>query len=146
MTAAADSSIAAVVSLAAVDFGAVALACRTDASARASWVEMFDGSLLPLRGTSGEALAAELEATGDAWSVPALAPRLADRPVLLIGGARDTVAVEDLHFRPVVDAYLAHPVEHLEHHLFPADHAFSDHRVTLTRTIADFLARHLAKS
>ncbi|MEV5411429.1 alpha/beta fold hydrolase [Thermopolyspora sp. NPDC052614] len=145
MTAAADPSIAAVISLAAVDFGSVASACRTDPSARASWVESFDGSLHPLRGTSGEALAAELEATGDAWSLPALAPRLADRPVLLIGAARDTIAVEAEHFRPVVDAYLAHPVNHLEHHLFPTDHAFSDHRVTLTRTIADFLTRHLGK-
>lgn len=144
MTAAADPSINAVVSIAAVDFAAVARACRADAAARASYVEMFGGdSLLPLRGTTAEALIAEMEAAGDAWSLPALAPRLADRPVLLLGAARDTVTPEPVHFRPAVESYLAHPLPRLEHHLLPTDHAFSDHRITLTHTIAAFLDRHL---
>jgi pimeloyl-ACP methyl ester carboxylesterase len=81
MTVAADPSIAAVASVAGFDFGRVAAACRTDPAVRASYVEVFDGDLAPLRGTSGEALVAEMEAAGDAWSLSGLAPRLADRPV-----------------------------------------------------------------
>ncbi|GAA5120502.1 alpha/beta hydrolase family protein [Pseudonocardia adelaidensis] len=140
MTAAAEPSVSAVASVAGVDFGAVAALCRADPAARAAWVEAFAAELAPLRGTSGEALVAELEAAGESWRLGALAPRLADRPVLLIGGRRDTVAPPGVHHEPVVAAFRAEPVERLEHHVFPTDHALSDHRVTLARTLLGFLA------
>ncbi|NUP75920.1 MAG: alpha/beta fold hydrolase [Nonomuraea sp.] len=141
MTAAADPSVVAVASAAAFDFGTVAALCRADPSVRASWAETFDGELGPLRGTSGEALAAEMEAAGDSWRLAGLAPALADRPVLLIGTGHDPVTPYRVHHEPVVAAYRAQPVKRLEHHLFPTDHALSDHRVTLARTVLDFLAR-----
>ncbi|MGP3960583.1 alpha/beta hydrolase family protein [Nonomuraea sp. 3N208] len=141
MTAAAEPSIAAVVSVAGFDFGAVAALCRADPSLRASYVEAFAGELGPLRGTSGEALVAEMEAGGESWRLARLAPLLADRPVLLIGTSLDTVTPHEVHHEPVVKAYQAQPVEHLEHHVFATDHALSDHRVTLARTIVSFLAR-----
>jgi hypothetical protein len=34
-------------------------------------------------------------------------------------------------------------VERLEHRVFPTDHALSDHRVALARTVVDFLDRRL---
>lgn len=142
MTAAADPAVSAVASVAGVDFGAVAALCRSAPAFRADLVEAYAAELGPLRGTSGEALVAELEAAGESWRSARLAPRLADRPVLLIGGGRDTVAPPDVHHEPVVTAYRSEPVERLEHHLFPTDHALSDHRVTLARTLLDFLARH----
>ncbi len=108
---------------------------------RQSCVEAFTGELGPLRGTSGEALVGEMEAMGDSWRLAGLAPLLADRPVLLIGTGLDTVTPYDVHHEPVVTAYQAQPVEHLEHHLFPTDHALSDHRVTMTRTLLGFLER-----
>ena len=144
-TAAADPAVAAVVSIAAFDFGAMGVACRTDAEARAWCMEMFEECTLPLRGACAGGLVAEMEAAGDAWRLAGLAPRLADRPVLLIAAGRDTVSPEPVHHRPVVEAYLRHPVKQLEHHVLPTDHAFSDHRVALTRQVADFLDRHLAK-
>ncbi|WP_343946624.1 ATP-binding cassette domain-containing protein, partial [Pseudonocardia zijingensis] len=67
---------------------------------------------------------------------------LADRPVLLLDGSRDTVTPPDAHHDPVVAAFRAEPVERLEHHVLPTDHALSDHRVTLARTLLAFLARH----
>ncbi|MGP4095284.1 alpha/beta hydrolase family protein [Nonomuraea sp. KM90] len=143
MTAAADPSIAAVASIAAFDFGVAAAACRTSAGARAAYVEAFDGELLPLRGTSGEALVAEMEAAGERWSLAGLARHLADRPVLLIGTGRDDVTPAPAHYEPVLAAYRAQPVERLEHHLFPTDHALSDHRVALTRAVLAFLGRHV---
>lgn len=143
LTAASDRSITAVGSVAGFDFGAVAAACLGDPVVRAGYVEAFDTELLPLRGTSGEALVAEMEAAGAAWSLASLAPRLADRPVLLIGTGRDTVTPATVHHRPVVDAYLAHPVNRVEHHVFDTDHVLSDHRVALARTVLDFLDRHV---
>jgi pimeloyl-ACP methyl ester carboxylesterase len=144
MTAAADRSVAAVVSVAGFDFGPVAAACRADPALRAAYVETFEAELLPLRGTSGEALVAEMEAAGGAWSLRRLAPRLADRPVLLVGGSLDAVAPAATHHHPVVAAYLAHPVHRLEHHVFATDHALSDHRVVLARTVLGFLDRQLS--
>jgi pimeloyl-ACP methyl ester carboxylesterase len=143
MTAAADPSIAAVASITGADFGHLARACRRGPQQRAALVEFFDVETLPLRGTSGEALVAELEEAGAAWSLPALAPRLTGRPVLLVGAERDTVTPARAHHHPLVEAYLAHPLDRLEHHLFRTDHALSDHRVTLARTLLDFLDRNL---
>ncbi|TMR25180.1 alpha/beta fold hydrolase [Nonomuraea turkmeniaca] len=141
MTAAAHPSIAAVASVAGFDFGAVAARCRADPSLRESYVEAFAGELGPLRGTSGEALVAEMETAGESWRLDRLAPPLADRPVLLIGTGLDPVTPCDVHHEPLVAAYQAQPIKHFEHHVFETDHALSDHRVTLARTILSFLAR-----
>jgi uncharacterized protein len=142
MTAAADSSIAAVISVAGFDFAAAAAQCRADPAARAGYVEAFGSELLPLRGTSGPALVAEMEQAGQAWSLSALAPRLNSMPVLLIAGGRDTAAPPAVHHQPLVEAYLARSVD-LEHHVFPTDHALADHRVALTRTVLAFLGTRL---
>lgn len=142
MTAATEPSVRAVASITGCDFGAVAALCRADPDVRADWVAMFAGELAPLRGTSGEALVAELEAAGESWRLAGLAPRLAGRPVLLVGAGHDTVTPPELHHDPLVAAYRAQPVEHLEHHVLATDHALSDHRVALARTILGFLARH----
>ncbi|MDX6354301.1 MAG: hypothetical protein QOF98_1204 [Streptomyces sp.] len=143
MTAAADPAVAAVAAVTVVDFGAAAAACRTDPSLRADYLADWAGALLPLRGTSTAALVAEMEAAGESWQLARLAPRLAGRPVLLIGAALDTDAPVDTHHTPLVEAYRAHPVPDLEHHIFPTDHALADHRVALARTTIAFLDRHL---
>ncbi|MEV0231749.1 alpha/beta fold hydrolase [Nonomuraea sp. NPDC050786] len=142
MTAAADPAVRAVASVAAFDMGAAAAGCA-DPAVRAAYVRDFDGELLPLRGTSGAALVAEMEANGAEWSLASLAPRLAGRPVLLIGTGRDPVTPAETHHHPLVRAFGSHPAAQLEHHLFPTDHALSDHRVELTDTVTDFLDRTL---
>ncbi|XVQ83119.1 alpha/beta hydrolase family protein [Microbispora siamensis] len=145
-TAAADPGVSAVASVSAFDFGSVAVACRDDAALRAAYVEGFGEDLLPLKGTSGAALVDEMIAAGEAWSLSALAPKLADRPVLLVGTAgRDTVTPAAEHHDPVVAAYTAYPVPRLEHRVFVTDHALSDHRLELAETVRDFLDRHLGR-
>jgi dipeptidyl aminopeptidase/acylaminoacyl peptidase len=143
MSAASNPSITAVASVAGFDFGAVAEIARADPTVRASLVTEWDAELGPLHGTSGDALVAEMEAAGAVWSLSTLAPALAGRPVLLIGTSRDAVTPADLHHRPLVDAYLTYPIRRLEHHVFGTDHALSDHRIRLIRTLLDFLDRHL---
>jgi uncharacterized protein len=146
MTASADPSVRAVAAVAGFDFGAVAALCRKDPTLRSGYVEAFGDDLHALTGTSGDALVTEMLAAGPAWSLVRLAPRLADRAVLLIGGSRDTVTPLAVHHRPVVDAYRSHPVGDLEHHVFPTDHVLSDHRVALARSVLAFLGRTLAGS
>lgn len=143
MTAAADPGVTAVGSVAGFDFGTVAAACRADPAVRAGYLEDWAGDLLPLHGTSPQALVTEMETAGDSWNLAHLAPQLATRPVLLIGTDRDTVTPAKTHHWPLVDAYRTHPIPGLEHHVFHADHALSDHRVALARTVITFLNRHL---
>src|SRR5262249_49565119 len=130
-------------SVAGFDFGTAAAACRNDPAARSAYLEAWADELLPLRGTSAPALVAEMESATDAWRLAGLAPLLADRPVLLIGTGRDTVTPADMHPHPLVAAYQTHPLPVLEHHVFPTDHALSDHRIALARTTIAFLDRHL---
>jgi uncharacterized protein len=143
MTAAADPSIAAVVSVAGFDFSAVAAECAADPAARAAYAEAFGGELLPLRGTSGPALVAEMEQAGAAWSLAALAPRLDGRPVLLIGIDGDTVTPAAVHHHPLVAAYRSRPRVMLEHLVFADDHALSAHRVALARAVLTFLGERM---
>ncbi|MGI5244971.1 alpha/beta hydrolase family protein [Dactylosporangium sp. CA-139066] len=140
MTAAADPSVRAVAALASFDFGAVSQApeaVRREAHA------MFGSDLLPLRGTSADALLAELDSpgAGAAWRLAGLGPRLAGRPVLLVAAGNDTVAEPALHHAPVVEAYRS--LDGFEELTLPSDHAFSGHRVALTRAVIDFLDRRL---
>ncbi|WP_432986271.1 alpha/beta hydrolase family protein [Dactylosporangium sp. CA-233914] len=137
-TAANDPSVRAVAAMAAYDFGAMAAepeVVRHEARA------MFGSDLLPLRGTSGDALYEEMLAHGPLWRLAGLAPRLADRPVLLVAAGNDTVAPPPLHHEPLVAAYSRG--QRFEPVTLPSDHAFSDHRVALTRTVIDFLDRSL---
>lgn len=144
LTAAADPQVRAVATMAAFDSGAVSARTRKDPAARAALVEAFETELLPLRGTSSEALVAELEAAGDAWSLAGLGPALADRPVLLVGTTRrDPVTPAEIHHRPVVEAWSDHRDTPLEHAELETDHALSDQRVTVTRLLLDFLERAL---
>jgi uncharacterized protein len=143
VTTAADPRISAVASIAGFDFGPIGLECRSDPAVRASYVSAFEAELLPLRGTDGAALVREMMQEAPQWQLAALAPGLANRPVLLIGAALDAVAPVDTHYHPVVKAYAKHPVPVLEHHLFQTDHALSDHRLALADVVRRFLTDHL---
>jgi hypothetical protein len=144
MTAASETSVAAVVSVAGFDFGVASAACRHDATAAAKYVSAFDSELLPLHGTTGRRLVDEMVSAGEAWSLRGLAPALADHPVLLLGTGRDPVTPAEDHHHPVVEAFADHPVRRLEHRVFDTDHLLSDHREQLADTVRDFLDRHLS--
>jgi pimeloyl-ACP methyl ester carboxylesterase len=143
MTAAADPQVCAAVSVAGFDLGAVGTMCRTDPVARAAFVRAFARELLPLRGTSGEALVSEMVDAGAQWSLSRLAPRLVDRPVLLVGTGRDDVAPVHMHHEPLVAAYRSYAVPRLEHQVFMTDHSLSDCRIALARSVIDFLDRSM---
>ncbi|NUW32996.1 alpha/beta fold hydrolase [Nonomuraea sp. SMC257] len=143
MTAAADPSIVAAGSWAGFDFGTIGAAVREDPDKRAAYVRAFDEELLPLRGTSGEALVAEMEEAGEEWRLARLAPRLDGRPVLLIGTSRDAVTAHTIHHEPLAAAFRARPSGALEEQVFATDHALSDHRVALTRALVSFLDEHV---
>lgn len=139
-TAATDPSISAVASIAGFDLGSAGAGIRADPGQRVGYLENWVVELLPLAGTSAEALVEEMAGVPDDWRLPARAPRFAGRPVLLIGGSQDTAAPIADHHQPLVDAYTA---AQLEQHVWPTDHGLADHRVALARTVIDYLSRAL---
>ena len=135
-TAAADPSIPVVASITCFDLGAAGVAVSNDPEQQQGYVEAFDAELLPLKGTSGRELVDEMVARARDWQLADLAPQLKDRPVLLIGAGLDTAAPYEDHHLPLVEAYDG-PL--FDHHLFPTDHALSDHREILAETVLTFL-------
>lgn len=136
-TAAADPSLTKVAAITPFDFGAAGVAIADDPAAQQAYTEAFAEELLPLQGTSAAALLAEMVAHGPNWRLAGLAPKLTGRPVLLIGGSRDTAAPYEQNYLPLVDAYAE---AKLEHRLFDTDHALSDHREELAATVLEFLS------
>lgn len=129
-------------SVAGFDFGAAAAAIHSDPSLRPRFVEAFASETATLSETSGEALATEMVAAGDNWSLRNLGPLFRARAVLLLGAGRDDVAPGAMHHDPLVDSYL-HDGVLLTHDSLPTDHALADHRVALTRKIVEFMKGHL---
>jgi pimeloyl-ACP methyl ester carboxylesterase len=139
--AAADPRVQAAVSVAGFDFGVARRESRIDPAARLRYRDAWGAQLAALAGTSGVALVDEMLNAAESWSLPEIAPRLAGRPVLLIGtGDRDLVTAAVVHHAPVVAAFRKHGVR-VEDTLFDTDHALSDHRVRLARRILGFLDR-----
>jgi pimeloyl-ACP methyl ester carboxylesterase len=139
--AAADPGVQAAVSVAGFDFGVARRESLADPAARLRYRDAWAAQLAALAGTSGEALVDEMLRAGESWSLPAIAPRLSGRPVLLVGtGTRDLVTPAAVHHAPVAAALRTHGAL-LEETVFDTDHALSDHRVRLTRRILGFLDR-----
>lgn len=139
-TAAADPGVRAAVSIAGFDFGVAQRESAADPAARLRYRDAWSRQLGALAGTSGEALVEEMLHAGEEWSLPTIAPRLAGRPVLLVGTGRDLVTPAAVHHAPVADALRAHGAL-LEDTVFDTDHALSDHRIRLARRLLSFLDR-----
>ena len=92
--------------------------------------------IAPLAGCTPASLAQEIVTNADTWNIPALAPLLASRPLLVI--------TSDDGLTPSNNAFLAAlPPSAATHtttvHL-PTDHAYSDHRIALQQAVLNFLA------
>jgi pimeloyl-ACP methyl ester carboxylesterase len=91
--------------------------------------------MAPLAGCTPESLAKEVIANAAAWNIPNLAPKLANRPMLVItsddGLAPSNDAfVEALHKSGATDITTAH---------LTTDHSYSDQRIALEKTVLENL-------
>jgi uncharacterized protein len=91
--------------------------------------------MAPLAGCTPESLAKEVIANAAAWNVPSLAPKLADRPVLVItsddGLAPSNDAfVEALHKAGAKEITMVH---------LTTDHSYSDQRIALQSSVLESL-------
>jgi pimeloyl-ACP methyl ester carboxylesterase len=91
--------------------------------------------MAPLAGCTPESLAKEVVANAAAWNIPALAPKLANRSVLVVtsddGLAPSNDAfVEALHKAGATDITTVH---------LTTDHSYSDQRIALQKTVLEAL-------
>jgi pimeloyl-ACP methyl ester carboxylesterase len=139
LTAAADSSVLAVASLAGFHFGAFARLLRQDASLIESTVRDWNTCLPALRGISAEQLVQEVLDQSEQWTLDQYLQTLAQRSVFLLGASRDTVAPLHLHHTPLVAALERLSASHVRSAILHTDHAFSDARVALAQHLLSWL-------
>lgn len=116
-----------------------------DADAAAAAARRLDGWSGPIRGTSGEALVAEIAANAERFDLRRHAQALSDRPVLLVAGARDQVTPPDQNHLPLRDALQAADALILRTLVLDADHAYSSRRIELARTVVQWLQERCAR-
>ncbi|MDJ0866628.1 MAG: alpha/beta fold hydrolase [Myxococcota bacterium] len=130
-----------VASLAGANLGALGGAAARDPELAAGAAQSLDGWSGPIRGEGGEALVAELVARAADYDTRSRAAALAPKPLLLVGGSRDTVTPTVQHHDPLVAALRAAGAARLDTLVLEADHAFSSRRIALARALTGWLAR-----
>jgi pimeloyl-ACP methyl ester carboxylesterase len=115
--------------------GAEAASIRGDAAKRAETVAGIDDLGNALVGADPESLVRELDTAPPGWDLVTLAPGLAKRPEFTIWADRGIAA----HNAPLADAIRQAGATRLTTAHLPTDHAFSDHRIALSRAVVDWL-------
>lgn len=92
-----------------------------------------------IAGTTGEKLAREFIEHADAFDLMAKTDALAKRSIMLVAGARDTVAPPQRYHQPLVAALVANGAKRLRHIVLDDDHHFLDSRIALARAIVEWL-------
>lgn len=126
--------VRAAVSICGFNFGRFTRRVLDNPDSVRQWAEAFEGEVLPLAGTSGQALIEEMLHHGEAWDLLGQAPRLAQTPILLVGATQDTIATLELSHHPLAEA-----LPHARQVLYETDHSLASHRVALARDTLDFL-------
>ncbi|WP_353070100.1 alpha/beta hydrolase [Tunturibacter empetritectus] len=108
---------------------------QRDAAVAALAAHLAEEGMAPLAGCTPESLAKEVAANATAWNIPALAPKLATRPVLVI--------TSDDGLAPSNDAFVealrkAGNQEITAIHM-ATDHSYSDQRIALEKAVLDGL-------
>jgi pimeloyl-ACP methyl ester carboxylesterase len=128
------------VSLAGANFGLLATSLADPTQAQRTGESFESWASGPIPGISGAALTAELRENGKRFDLLQRAAALSTKPVLLVAGARDTVARPELHHAPLAAAIAAQPGARVTQVVLDSDHAFSDQRIALAHSVLDFLA------
>ena len=91
--------------------------------------------MAPLAGCTPESLAKEVLANAAAWNIPALALKLATRPILVIT-SDDGLAPSNDAFVEALNKAGNHEVTAIH---MPTDHSYSDQRIALEKAVLDGL-------
>jgi pimeloyl-ACP methyl ester carboxylesterase len=139
VTAIADPQLRAVVAIATFDLGVIARMLRSGSTHSDEIRRFLDSTLPPLHGASTQTLVDEMLSYGDHWYLPEQAAELADRSLLFIDATRDDIAPSVQHTVALVDALKACHARDLTHVTLDSDHAFTNKRIALARTVIEWL-------
>lgn len=128
-----------VVSIAGVNIGFWGEMVADSDDAKTLSLDFFSASLPPLRGVTAESLVDEVIQNMDDFDIMRLAKTLSPLDVLLVAGEHDEGVPASLHHTPLVHLLERKNAEHLTHIMLNADHVFSDKRITLARTLLEWL-------
>ena len=133
-TAAGTRKILGAAAVSAFDFS---LAAQDPAIGRAVRESLEDN--LPIHRKDLETVMREIDEHSEEWHFPALAQKLARRPLYLISGSRESVAVPSLHLTPLLEAMRRIDGATVACDLLDAEHSYSDRRVELTDKLLAWL-------
>ena len=139
LTHACDKRIKASVAISPYDFGLVGKIGHYDEKEREEAFEMFKTAIPPLNDTNAEALMQECIENGDKWNLPDKAKFLADERLLITVGTRDVVSKKSLHHDILASEIKKYNKGNLTEKFAATDHSYSNKRIWLAQTVAEFL-------
>jgi pimeloyl-ACP methyl ester carboxylesterase len=132
-----DPAVAGLVMISAWDIGASGAQFRDPKVRAAASQNEFDDDVIPLAGTSADALMDEAAANAATWDFVDWAPALATRPALLVTSEDGSYA--DSH-------RLSAKLRDVEEVHMDTDHPYSDHRIALESVVVAWLEHQTAPS
>jgi pimeloyl-ACP methyl ester carboxylesterase len=136
-----DPGVAGLIMISAWDIGVAGASFHDPAARKAAAEAEFNDDVIPLAGTTADALMDEAEANAAAWDFAGWAAPLSPRPALLITADDGSFADSErlaAALRKSGDADVTHVPMH-------TDHPYSDRRIQLESTVVGWLQGELAK-
>lgn len=143
LTAASDLDIKACVAMAPFDFGAMGCSAKENNETLVSLQEMFKECILPLHGATVDGLINEITTNSNEWSFVNNVNNLLKHNLMLIAGSRDTIALPELHYYPLLDKLISCNPRSFEYHFLDSDHSFQDKRIMLAELIESWLEKQI---
>jgi pimeloyl-ACP methyl ester carboxylesterase len=138
------SDVRCVASLAGANLGLFGLLAQ-EPKGRSQLEQGFGPSMRPIAGVTLAQLIDELAANTDAFDTTRRAAALANRPVLLVAGARDDVTPPPVHHEPLAAALAAAKAPQVTAEVLDADHAFSSRRIALANAVVGWMEARCAQ-
>lgn len=134
-----DERIKASVAISPYDFGLIGKIGHYNEKERNEAFEMFKTALAPLNNTTAEILMQECLDNGDKWNIPGQAEILANERLLITVATRDIISKKYLHYDALAEKIKKYNKGNLTEKFVDTDHSYSNKRIWLAETVAEFL-------
>ncbi len=146
-TAAGDSSIKYVISIAAADISAIARLAERSEEFKSMFIETMNDRYANglVKGPGGEKQLRELLENSDKYDLVQHAENLSDRSLLIIGGWNDQSSTLEEHVLPLIRALQLQGAEKVDKVILDANHSFEGKREELQDAVVRWLLNHHPK-
>ena len=136
-----DKRIKASIAISPYDFGLKGCVMKEDENELKDGIDMFSKAIPPLNNTDTMTLIREVMINGDEWKLLNKAEELSKKNILIIAATGDTVGPNKLHHIPLMKEIYKYSKETVEEVLVDTDHSYSNKRVLLTKTVAEYIEK-----